>query len=124
MVRKGLFCCVILLLLAGFGFSVDWPTADLTYPHGGETFRPGQTVHVQWTVTTNNIAVCEQEVYLRVNNLRYLQGQFSGDARDFNWVVPNFNSKAYFEIDVGCETGPTKYESWTVQYNHGILIKR
>lgn len=124
MVRKGSFACFVFLLIAASGFAVTWPTADLTYPHGGETFRPGQTVHVQWNVTTNDIPICEQEIYLRVNGVAYLQGQFNGESRDFNWVVPNIKGKAYIAINLGCEAGPNKYESFNLQVNHAIVIMK
>lgn len=125
MIRKlGLFVPVFLLSLAAIALSAAWPTSDLVYPRGGEVFHPGQKVNIQWRVINpNNVPVCEQEVYVFVNGTRYLVAQLSGAYRSYSWIVPNTPGRSVILLNLGCETGNNKYESYNMQNTHVFNIQ-
>ena len=125
MIRKWfLLIFGFLLLSVAIGFSAAWPTSELLYPVGGEVFHPGQKVNIQWKVINpNNIPVCEQEVYVFINNTRYLVAQLRGNARAYSWIVPNATGAAVIQLNLGCETGNNKYESFNRQNNHPFTIQ-
>ena len=69
------------------------PTVTVTYPNGGEAFKPGDTINVQWVATDNN-KVDSVSIYYSENNGGAFTLIASSEPNDsiYTWIAPDISS--------------------------------
>jgi hypothetical protein len=82
------------------------PTVSVTYPNGGESFEPGDTVNVQWTADDNR-GVDSVSIYYSENAGTDFTLLASGEANDliFEWIAPDISSDSCVVRVVAYDTG-------------------
>jgi len=96
---------ILAFFLACSCFAGNLPKPNLIYPHGGESFTPGQTVKLKWNISSpNNAHFCEQEIYMIVDKISYrITPELGARARSYDWIVPNISGTAVLELHLGCD---------------------
>jgi len=110
------------------GYFLVWEFYDdgikLTYPAGGEGLVPGETCRIQWDALGNNGNFTLQ--YSPDNGALWAQiGTPAGDARMFDWTVPNtLNGRIRVQITQGSQRDTTDFPLTIAPVPSNLQVKQ
>lgn len=77
-------------------YFISWdvlsPAPKLTFPIGGESFRPGQSINIQWDVNTDLGSYGLEYSIDNGSTWTSIVTGLSGTASQYSWITPNITS--------------------------------
>jgi len=82
--------CIILFLIGAFAMIQVDGHVELTYPDGGETFHPGETVNVTWTEVVRHSFLGWHLLFSNNGGDTWdtIQANMPLETLEYSWIVP------------------------------------
>ena len=97
---------------------------DITYPHGGENWNPGETERIRWDASPDSIQLFSLSYSTdQGNSWQLISNSISPLTRHYDWVVPNMingNMRIKIERGIAADISDTNFSIMPVCLNLSI----